>query len=213
MPSEARSPEARPSETRPSDAQPAETPAPSRLPDFTSVPLAAWIRWAMYAAMLAAAVYGFLKYRRQVLAFLRQLWAELKNILNGLFGRRPAAAREAAVEAAPPPRPFAAFKDPFLSGAAARTSPEQLVRYSFDALQAWAVERGFPRSPDATPLEFSQQLAGQAPQLGAEAQQLAQLYSQIVYARRTLSPDCLPVLQRLWQQLRATARPAPAAAP
>ena len=201
----------------PSEAQsketPAEPPPPSRLPDLTSVPMASWIRWLMYAAMLAAAIYGFLKYRRQVMAFLRQLLEELKNILNGLFGRRQTATSDAAAAEAPPPRPFAAFKDPFLTGAASRTSPEQLVRYSFDALQAWAFERGSPRRPDATALEFSQQLAGQAPQIAAEARELAQLYSQITYARGQLTPQCLPALKRLWEQLRATSRPARAPAP
>ena len=180
---------------------------------MSSVPLASWIRWLMYAAMLAAAIYGFLKYRRQVLAFLRQLLEELKNILGGLFGRRrAAAAEEAASSPAPPPRPFAAFKDPFLSGAASRTSADQLVRYTFDAVQAWAFERGSPRRADATPLEFSQQLGAQAPQLAAELRELAQLYSQITYARGSLSPNCLPMLRRLWEQLRVSSRPAHAAA-
>jgi hypothetical protein len=167
----------------------------------------------MYAAMLAAAIYGFFKYRRQVLAFLRQLLEELKAILSGLFGgRRAAAAEEAAAAPAPPPRPFAAFKDPFLSGAAGRTSADQLVRYTFEAVQAWAFERGSPRPAHATPLEFSQQLGVQAPQLAAEVRELAQLYSQITYARGSLSPSCLPVLRRLWEQLRVSSRPAEAAA-
>ena len=96
---------------------------------MSSVPLASWIRWLMYAVMLAAAIYGFLKYRRQVLAFLRQLLEELKNILGGLFGRqRAATAEETASEPASPPRPFAAFKDPFLSGAAGRSSADKFVR-------------------------------------------------------------------------------------
>jgi hypothetical protein len=162
----------------------------------------------MYAAMLAAAIYGFLKYRQQVLAFLRQLLEELKNILNGLFGRRREEADQATEAPAPAPRPFAAFKDPFVTGAASRTSPDHLVRYSFDALQAWACEHGAPRPPDATPLEFSQQLAAQAPHIAAEARELAQLYSQITYARGTLTPQCLPTLRRLWEQLRASSRPA-----
>ena len=168
----------------------------------------------MYAAMLAAAIYGFLKYRRQVLAFLRQLLEELKNILNGLFGRRRAEADEATdAEPAPAPRPFSGFKDPFVTGAASRTSPEQLVRYSFDALQAWAFERGAPRRLDATPFEFSQQLADQTPEIEAEARELAQLYSQIAYARGTLTPQCLPTLRRLWEQLRASSRPADVRSP
>lgn len=209
--SDQRSPQQPPAQTQSNASPPAEPPppAPSRLPDLSSVPLASWIRWAMYAAMLAAAIYGFLKYRQQVMAFLRQLLEELKNLLNGLFGRRRAEADEATdAEPAPAPRPFSAFKDPFVTGAASGASPEQLVRYSFDALQAWAFERGAPRRLDATPFEFSQQLADQAPQIAAEARELAQLYSQITYARGTLTPQCLPTLRRLWEQLRVSSRPA-----
>ncbi len=168
----------------------------------------------MYAVIIAAAVYGFLKYRRQVMAFLRQLWEELKAILSGLFGRRSAAAGATEFKpATAPPRPFAAFQDPFASGAASRSSPDQLVRYSFEALQAWAFEHDAARRPDETPLEFAQHLGGLAPQLGGEVRELAQLYSQIIYARGSLSSDCLPVLRRLWQQMRAAARPAATAVP
>lgn len=184
-----------------------------RLPQLSDVPLASWIRWLMYAALAVAAIYGFLKYRQQVLAFLRQLWEELKAIFADLFGRKSRDDSEEQAPAAPLPRPFAAFQDPFLSGAAGRLPPDQLVRYTFDAMQAWAFERGAARRPDETPLEFASHLGSQAPQVADEARELARLYSQITYARGTLSSDCLPVLQRLWRQMRAAARPAATAAP
>jgi hypothetical protein len=166
--------------------------------------LASWIRWLIYAAMLAAAVYGFLRYREQVLTFLRQMIEELKSIWRELFGRkRPAEAEIEAGDARPIPRPFSTFSDPFVSGAAAQSKPDQLVRYTFAALDAWAFERGLARRPEATPHEFTQQIGDGSPEMAADLQSLANLYAKIIYARRSVTPDCLPTLRRVWQQLRA----------
>lgn len=178
-----------------------------RLPQLSNISMASWIRWLMYAAMAAAALFGFLKYRRQVLEFIRKLWEELKAIFSGLFGRKSAQEIEEQAETAPPPRPFAAFQDPFASGSAARSSPDQLVRYTFEALQAWAFERDAARRPDETPIEFASHLGAVAPHVAGDVRELARLYSQITYARGKLSPDCLPVLRRLWQQMRAASQP------
>ncbi len=170
--------------------------------------LADWIRWLIYALMVAAALFGFLRYRRQVLSFLRQLWQELLAMLNEWFGgkRAATAAAEAAAEPAPP-RPFAAFRNPFASGAAARTSPDQLVRYTFEALEAWAFEQGLARRAEETPLEFAQNLGGHVPELAADTRELAQLFARITYARMNLSRDCLPLLERFWRQLQADTLP------
>jgi len=189
-----------------SASAPPQPPKPQssfpKLPKF-NWSLASWIRWLMYGVMLAAAIFGFIRYREQVLAFLRQMLEELKSIWNDLFGRKhPAEASAGAEEPRPIPRPFAAFADPFANGAAARSTPDQLVRYTFAALEAWAFERGAARRPEATPHEFAQQLGNRSAELAADVQSLANLYAQITYARGSLSPECLPTLKRLWRRLR-----------
>jgi len=182
---------------------PRPRPKTPTLPRFNGS-LADWIRWLMYGAILAAAIFGFIRYRTQVLAFLRQMLEELKSIWRDLFGRkRPLEADAGADEPRPIPHPFAAFADPFTNGAAARSTPDQLVRYTFAALEAWAFERGAARRPEATPHEFAQQLGAGAPELAADVQSLANLYAQITYARGSLTPECLPTLKRLWRRLRA----------
>ena len=45
-------------------------------------------------------------------------------------------------------------------------TPEELVAYSFDALEVWAAERGMARLPDVTPLEFARSLGGTTPTSG-----------------------------------------------
>lgn len=163
----------------------------------------------MWAGLAVAAFIGFLKYRSQIVNFLRQLWAELLAMLNDLFGRRkPRAADVAEPKVHEPPRPFAAFRNPFYSGTAARMSPEQLVRYTFEALEAWSFERAAARGCEQTPLEFAETLGERFPALIQDARQLARTYSQMVYARTAPTRECLPILQRLWEEMSRGAAPA-----
>jgi len=168
----------------------------------------------MWAGLAVAAFIGFLKHRSQVLNFLRQLLAELLALLNDLFGRRkPRAADVAETKAHEPPRPFAAFRNPFYSGTAGRMSPEQLVRYTFEAQEAWSFERAAARGREQTPLEFAETLSERFPALGQDARQLARLYSQMVYARTAPSRECLPILQHLWEEMSRSIAPAGSRSP
>jgi hypothetical protein len=198
----------------PKPETPPTPPQPSRLPKLSSISLTSWIRWLMWGALAAAAVVGFMWYRSQVIAFIRQLWAEFLSLWGDIFGgKKSRRADAAATEVREPERPFAAFKNPFASGKAGRLPPEQLVRYTFEALEAWSFERQAARRREETPLEFAEALSGRYPALAQDARQLARLYSQMVYARTNPSRDCLPLLQRLWSEMQQpsdhrSARPA-----
>src|SRR5207302_8131054 len=105
----------------------------------------------------------------------------------GLFGgRKSQADSEAGAgkrEKVARPRPFAAFRNPFEDGTAAQLAPEEVVRYSFEALESWAWERGYGRQPQETPLEFAERVAIEVPALEAEARGVAGLYARAAYAR------------------------------
>ena len=81
---------------------------------------------------------------------------------------------------------------------------------AIEALEAWARERACPRDDEQTPLEFARHLAVDFPSLGAEALQLADLYSRVAYGRERIASDRRTVLQQLWRHMRTTAGvPAP----
>jgi len=156
---------------------------------------------------LVGAVIAFLVLRA-LLRFLANFthWAShlLKSFeswwdqLCGWWQRRlPEAVLDEPDPAAPPP-PFAGFRDPFLSGEAERMSPAELVRHTFDALQAWAWERGLQRQRGETPLEFVERLATEHPALEKAALDLANLYAGLAYARRSPPPERVEALRRLW---------------
>ncbi len=144
---------------------------------------------------------------------LEQLWSDLRNLWARLFGGhretdQDEVAAQTVVESTPM-RPFSSYKDPFLGGSAAQYTTEQLVRYSFEAMEAWARERACARGPDETPLEFARHVALEHPGLGMEAQTLADLYSRVAYGHERVAADRQRVLEKLWRHMRS-APPLPA---
>ena len=73
--------------------------------------------------------------------------------------------------------------------------------YSFDALQAWANDRGLGRQLGETPLEFVDRLAQEVPALERPALNLANLYVGLAYARKSPSRERVDQLRQFWRLL------------
>ena len=158
-------------------------------------------KWVMYGVMALVALYFAIRHWAAVANFLLRLWAEFLS----LFGRRPTDASETAAEplkAVVPARPFADFSNPFQSGRARKAAPTELVRYTFEALQAWATEHHCGRSPDQTPMEFGEQLLRTKLDFATEANEVTQLYARVAYAGLTPTAESIALLERLWRRLQ-----------
>jgi hypothetical protein len=177
-------------------------PETSDSPDLSSAlsKVGDLFKWIIYGILAAVAIFLIIRNWAAISSFLLNLWHELLSI----FGRRPAATAEesvAAEEKAAPPRPFSEFSNPFQTGAARKKSPSELVRYTFEALQAWATENNCPREPNQTPIEFGQQLRAYKVPCAAEGQEVSQLYAQIAYGSHRPGAESLPVLEKLWRKM------------
>lgn len=172
--------------------------------------LLATFRWVLYLAVAIVGLVWLWRCRGELPRFLRGLFQALGNLWGLLFGRRKPKAKEEAVAEAPraQPRPFAAYGDPFANGMAAQCTPEELVRYTFEALEAWGREQGCLRPADQTVFEFVRCVAGRAPALAGSTRQLAELYNQAAYAPGTLQAAQVVALRQLWQLMQSTAAPA-----
>jgi hypothetical protein len=198
------------SDDRSNQGRSGSSSSPSQSPILSTLSKLGWIgtllKWILFGVLAVAALFFVL---RGGLRFLANFtgWARwLLGLLNALFGRRPAAPVAAAEEADPEahierPRPFAWFQNPFIDGSADRRSPNQLVRYSFEALQSWAWERQLGRHAQETPLEFVERFVGEVPALEAEARGLVGLYARVAYARANLNPASLERLRQFWEKL------------
>ena len=121
-------------------------------------------------------IYGLLRYGLTLLDALRDL---LASLFGGLFIQQPKkrskAPEPAPSEQAPPPRPFASFANPFDTGLDQRFSPNDLIIYSFEALEAWASEHDLARSPNETPSEFVRRLGEARADLRQDATRVGRL--------------------------------------
>ena len=170
--------------------------------------LGAILKWLFYIAVLLIALYWLFRSWKTVMAAWAQFLKELAELWRRLFGGKPTPEEEAAaeVERKPAPRPFADFADPFATGMASRYSPDELVKHTFEAVEAWARENGCARGPEQTPHEFARQLSDAAKSLQGHSSTLADLYCYVAYAPGRLRAERTEALARLWQQLRPGAR-------
>lgn len=169
------------------------------------------LKWVVYLVFIALVAFVVLRAVLQFLAnfttWARDLLKALRAWWENLFGRRggQGADEGAAGEVVPatPPRPFASYTNPFADGSAGRLSPEKLVRYTFEAFQAWAWEHHLGRRPDETPLEFAGRVGVEVPGLEADAQRLATLYARVLYARGPLPGNARAAVEQFWSRLEA----------
>ncbi len=142
-------------------------------------------------------------YRHQLMQALADILRQLRQLFGGartVDGKNDAETTSAGSRA----RRFTDFRDPFLAGEHGRLSPEELVRYTFAAFEAWANDRGRPRTPDCTPQELIRMAVEPETPLYAEARQLARMYSELAYASRRVPREAADNLRELWALLRNT---------
>ena len=79
----------------------------------------------------------------------------------------------------------------------------KLILYSYEALQAWAVEQGIP-SPPASAREFCLLLGETFPDAAAELNRLSFLYGHAAYGHAVPAGCDLEPVQKLWRYLSAS---------
>jgi hypothetical protein len=177
--------------------------------------LAKFLKWVVFGVLAALLLFflfrsglqflaNFTEWARNLLEWLNNFWASL----FGGWGARGEGGGEEAVAAGPrkaPPKPFSAFANPFVTGNAERWSAKELLRYSFEALEAWARERDLGRHPGETPLEFAGRVGGEVPALEADVRRLVSLYARALYAAGELPANTPEPVRQFWLRLEAVA--------
>jgi Domain of unknown function (DUF4129) len=195
------------SQGQPPQNKPQSKFQPSKLIPRISSMLGTILKWLFYLAIAIVVVVFAYIYRKELLAAWNKLLAELRELWARWFGVKPSAELAEAARLAAPPRTFSSYADPFASGMAARVPLPELVRYSFEALEAWGRDHTSPRATGQTPHEFAQQLGDLDNSVSREVRQLADLYCQIAYAR-SLPAGGIEVVRGFWQRMGTTRRAA-----
>ena len=203
-----------------SDRQQNQTPAAQKVetPDQTSPPEPArpgftnraggFYRWFRALFFLAGAVligWWVIRQRDLILQIARSFLAALAQFFRDLFqfGSRMKRTTVKREERTPRQRPFAAYLSPFLTGNDKSWTAEELILYSYEALQAWAVEQGIQSQPQQTAREFCLLLGETFPDAAAELNRLSFLYGHAAYGNAVPAGCDLEPVKKLWRYLSA----------
>jgi hypothetical protein len=142
-----------------------------------------WLRILFLLALAILAGWWIFRKRELIFQIMRSVIDAIRQFFRDLF--RFGSKADEPVPAAPILQPihrrFAAYKNPFLTGKDAVWTREQLVLYSFEALQAWADEQGIKPRPEQTAREFCDDLGGRFPDITSELNTLSFLYGHAAY--------------------------------
>lgn len=187
----------------PADEQPYKLP---KIPEIPLGLLAGALKLVFYTVVAILAAVFVWRNRHALAQAVRDVLRQLRDLLARLFGRS-ATAPESVDEAAPVSlrrlRPFADYRNPFDTGDYRGWPPEEIVRYTFEAFEAWARDAGHPRSPDQTPAELVHVAVPPQTPLDDAARNMTRLYSQIAYASGRVSPAAAESLRELWSLMQS----------
>jgi hypothetical protein len=182
---------------------PEPTPAPTP-PSLPAGNVYVFLRTALQ--VIAVVVIGGWIIRRGhlLLEMVRSIIAALTEFFRKLFdlipSRKPAKKTEAAPVRAKYSS-FAEYKNPFFAGKDYAWPPEQIILYSYEAVQVWAKEQGMPPRPEETAREFCIRLAECRPELDAQFNELARLYAHAAYGTKLPPNSDLEPIRELWRSL------------
>jgi hypothetical protein len=163
-----------------------------------------WLVWIAIAVFILVLLFrGGLSYLANFFPWAKRWLDALNAWWRSLFGRKGEVAQaEAAREKkGPTHRPFTSFRNPFRSGTADQRSEEELIRYSFAALEAWSADRRQPRTEDETATEFAARLTQEYPAFETEANRLAGLVARMAYSDHKLPDNTRELLEVFWDRI------------
>ncbi len=199
-------------QTHAGGSQPAQDQTSSQVRSGSSpvAGAAGWYRWFRNLVILAAIILaGWWVYRRRLLLLeiAQSLIAAVKKFFRDLLSLGVSLKKTAleTKDRKPGPNPFAAYESPFLTGKDKSWTVEQLILYSYEALQAWAIEQGIQLQPEQTAREFCVRLGQTYPDVGAELNRLALLYGHAAYGFAVPAGCDLEPVRKLWHHLAAIA--------
>jgi hypothetical protein len=141
-----------------------------------------WVKIIFWIVAAAGLIWLLLRYRVVILAALQRAWAALRNFIAELLGFfRPNAKTPQPASPSARVQPFKMFKNPFLTGGDRIWSREELIIYSYNALQGWVMEQEAEHGSPLTPREFCRQLGAEMPEAANTLEHLALAYGHVAY--------------------------------
>ncbi len=179
-------------------------PTPSPPPPNPADHAYALLKTGLIFGAVLFALWWLMRARHLLLEMLRSVVAAIRDFFRQLLDLVPA--RKPAKSAGPGApqrqgRPLSEFKNPFFADKERAGSPEEIILYTFDALQAWTRENGMDRAPEQTAREFCERAGSQLPELADPLRHLSFLYAHAAYGEHLPAHCDLGPLKEIWRRL------------
>ncbi len=173
------------------------------------VALGKLIKWIFYFLLIVALTWFLITRRKDLWRVIAGWLDTLRQWLHRIFGEseKPQGSKgiqENRLPEQPLPVRFEEFRNPFATSG--RMSPQQIVIYTFSAVEAWAQAQGYPRARHEPPDGFLARVAHHHAAVAEHLTLLAGSYQDVVYGGRGISQPRLRVLAELWAYLERHAR-------
>lgn len=182
------------------------TPQKQQRPASQSVPESAGRLYPMFRIVFlvaVAVVVGLWSYRKRdlLLQMAQAFWAAMAKFLadlSGVFAFQKSTSQPVKIQK-PKSSSFESYHNPFLTGGEESWTHENLVLYSFEALQAWAGEKGIEPRPEQTAREFCEEVGNRFPEINSELYGLSYLYGHAAYGTPARAKYDLEPVKSLWE--------------
>jgi hypothetical protein len=160
------------------------------------------LRILFISAIVLGVGWWVFRRRELFLQMARGFWAAVLKFFRDLFG--VFTFQKCQVETGPSFRksnlfPFTSYHSPFLTGGEESWTHEKIVLYSFEALQAWAREKGIQPRPEQTASEFCEEVGNQFPEIHPALYGLSFLYGYAAYGEPAPAKYDLTPVKDLWK--------------
>jgi PPE-repeat protein len=174
--------------------------------NWSSFSIGSWmgvlLKWITIAILFGIVAYFAIYHREE----LKRMWGDFLKWWRSLWGL-PADDSlpdlDRVESSGPRRRSFASFANPFHRQT--KMDLAELIRYTFDAMEAWGAERGVERKGETTAEEYVRSLSGLLPKCKEDLAGFSNAYVRLAYAGNrpvSLDPN---VLQRIWGSMEQVA--------
>jgi hypothetical protein len=164
------------------------------------------VKWVVWIIVAIAVIVGLFLFVLKFLAPFTNWARDLLDWFKNLFGRKKERVRAGGdveaeeKETGPYVPPFDSFSNPFQDGTATGRPAEELVGYTFAALESWAADRDAGRKGGETAREFVERLAEEYQRLES-AGAVAGLVARVAYSQVPLPANAKDVLAAAWEEM------------
>jgi hypothetical protein len=166
--------------------------------------------WLLFLAVIGYLIYQYVQRNPVLKAALQQLpvwqrlarwWRRVRRLL-GVWGKRMTTALQVrrAARSTPTARSSASARrwiNP------RRLSPREQIQFYYRALLRRGSERGLPRQPAQTPLEYAHDLQQRVPEVDEDVSALTDEFVEARYSQHAIEPERVNAVRRYWARIKA----------